>query len=586
MTTNKSLDDAIVIGIDFGTTFSGVAWSYSREPDEIEIVTSWDSELHHCSDVEKAPTQIYYDEKGRSIKWGYSIPPEKEPLKWFKLLLLDPKDLPAEVARSTQLQEARRLRNQSNKEPIEIIADFLRKLWDHSLESIKRGLGADLVQRTKFHVVITLPAIWPPYAQQRMKQAAQQSGILNVRSAGTTTLRFISEPEAAALATIKDLSKRSTVKTGDTIVVCDAGGGTVDLISYVFESTDPFVVKECVKGDGGLCGGVFLDEAFVKLVRKKSPQGTWGSVSKTDEKKFLNDLWEHGIKPQFENQQRTWPVDLPESCKSNASKGLKRRITLELTSTEIESVFSPIADKIEALVNHQVVAIKKKYGEGPKYIVLVGGFGRSRYLYNHLQDQFEPIILQSRGNKAWTAICRGAVVQGLFRHSPSASLGVNVEARVARMSYGISYCTKFIEGKHDERDKIWCFGEREFKARNQIEWFLKEGDDISEKRSVHHDYYLLLSSPSHEIDEKILYTTDFPPPSRDSGSGSVKTLCEVKGNKTIYAYTLPTYVNDLGQSFRKFSFRVKMDCEDGTVNFAVYYKGERMCDHDVEIQFN
>lgn len=25
-----------------------------------------------------------------------------------------------------------------------------------------------------------------------------------------------------------------------------------DLISYIFESTDPFVVKECVKGDGEL----------------------------------------------------------------------------------------------------------------------------------------------------------------------------------------------------------------------------------------------------------------------------------------------------------------------------------------------
>lgn len=175
-------------------------------------MTSWDAELHHCSDVEKAPTQIYYDEKGQCIKWGYSIPAEKEPLKWFKLLLLDPKDFPAEVARSTQLQEARRLRNKSRKEPIEIIADFLCKLWDHSLESIKRGLGADVVQRTKFHVVITLPAIWPPYAQQRMKQAAQQSGILNVRSAGATTLQFISEPEAAALSTIKEFSKRSNFK--------------------------------------------------------------------------------------------------------------------------------------------------------------------------------------------------------------------------------------------------------------------------------------------------------------------------------------------------------------------------------------
>jgi hypothetical protein len=45
-----------------------------------------------------------------------------------------------------------------------------------------------------------------------MKQAARVSGILDDRSCGETTLRFISEPEAAALATIKDLSKRSTIK--------------------------------------------------------------------------------------------------------------------------------------------------------------------------------------------------------------------------------------------------------------------------------------------------------------------------------------------------------------------------------------
>jgi molecular chaperone DnaK (HSP70) len=45
-----------------------------------------------------------------------------------------------------------------------------------------------------------------------MKQAAKTSGILDARSCGETKLRFISEPEAAALATIKDLSKRSTIK--------------------------------------------------------------------------------------------------------------------------------------------------------------------------------------------------------------------------------------------------------------------------------------------------------------------------------------------------------------------------------------
>lgn len=80
------------------------------------------------------------------------------------------------------------------------------------MDSIRRSIGADLLKKTKLQVVITLPAIWPPYAQQRMKQAAQQSSILDARPAGATTLRFISEPEAAALATIIDLAKRSTIQ--------------------------------------------------------------------------------------------------------------------------------------------------------------------------------------------------------------------------------------------------------------------------------------------------------------------------------------------------------------------------------------
>lgn len=191
--------------------YSGVSWAYSREPEEIELVTSWDAELHHCSDVEKAPTELVYDDDDNTT-WGYSVPADKDALKWFKLLLLDEDDIPCALSGSTQLDKARRLQKATNKDPVEIIACFLRKLWNHAIDSIKRSIGAELLKRSKFHVVITLPAIWPPYAQKRMKEAATLSGILDSRSCGATTLRFISEPEAAALATVKDLSKRSTIE--------------------------------------------------------------------------------------------------------------------------------------------------------------------------------------------------------------------------------------------------------------------------------------------------------------------------------------------------------------------------------------
>ncbi|KAF4449449.1 hypothetical protein F53441_7311 [Fusarium austroafricanum] len=554
MSANQPLNDAIIIGIDFGTT-RRVA--YSREPEEIEMVTSWESELNHCSDVEKVPTQLYFEESGRGIKWGYAISPDKEPLKWFKLLLLEPRDTPSGVASSTQIQEARRLVNNSNKTPVKIVSIFLRRLWNHSMEAIRRSIGEDVMNRSKFRVVITLPAIWPPYAQQRMKEAAQQSGMLNQRSAGTTTLHFVSEPEAAALATIKDLSKRSSIKVGDTIVVCDAGGGTVDLISYVFLSTDPFVVKECVKGGGDLCGGVFLDEAFMRFIKNKSRECTWNAVKKSDKRKFLNDQWEHGIKPQFENQRRTWPLDLPENCVRTQSQGLRRRVTLELTSNELLSVFSPIIDKVVNLVSRQVNAIQGKHHEKPK----------------------------SRGNKPWTAVCRGAVVQGLARHDPTSSLGMSVQARVARMSYGINSTTTFTPGVHAEQDKRWCVKKEAYQAYNQMVWFLTEGDDVSEKRSVYHNYHYLVEGTAVSITETIYCSATLPPPARFDPN-TVQRLCEIRWNKTINANNLPKYTNPSQLTFPKLIYRIRMNCEDETVGFVIHHDGSRVGEQNVEVQFN
>ncbi|KAF5601485.1 mitochondrial-type heat shock 70 [Fusarium subglutinans] len=588
MTANKPVDDFIIIGLDFGTTYSGIAWAYSREPEEIELVTSWDSELNRCSDVEKAPTQLLYD-NNKGTSWGYSIPASEDALKWFKLLLLDNEDVPISVSRSSQLRHARELLDKMKKDPVEVIACYLRKLWNHAIDSIQRTVGVELLKKSPFHVVITLPAIWPPYAQQRMKQAAKTSGILDARSCGETKLRFISEPEAAALATIKDLSKRSTMKIGDTMVICDAGGGTVDLISYQIESISPFVVKECVKGDahllGGLCGGVFLDEKFLKLVKRKLTPGSWHSVSSVEEKKFLNEWWEHGIKPQFSNQNRDWVVDLPDSCDATSSSGkLKRRKTLELSSSDILSAYTPIVDKIVALVRQQTKAVEVKLGKSAKYIILVGGFGRSSYLYSKLQSAFfESTVLQSRGNKPWSAICRGAVVHGITNHGLSATLGVTVGARVARNSYGVRFGCKFDPQKHRQCDKHWSEQRQEWRAGNQMEWFLREGDNMLTKKPVRQSYERLYTEKIGQIFETIHISSEFPPPK--AWGPAVEKLCEIRWTRNISLESLPTWTNPLGKVYHKLSYEIEMTCEDGTVDFTLYHEGKRVGAHNVDVQF-
>lgn len=135
----------------------------------------------------KVPTELFYEDD--KIMWGYKIPVDGDPIRWFKLLLLKDEDLNAELRSS----------------------EFI--------------LGESVVDALTFHVVITIPAIWKGYAGQGMEAAAKESGILESRAAGDTTLSFAPEPEAAALSTLSEAGRKP--KEGDLFMICDAEGGTV-----------------------------------------------------------------------------------------------------------------------------------------------------------------------------------------------------------------------------------------------------------------------------------------------------------------------------------------------------------------------
>ena len=80
---------------------------------------------------------------------------------------------------------------------------------------------------------------------------------------------MISEPEAAALYALNALDPHD-LKIGDTFMLCDAGGGTVDLITYKIASLKPILkVAEASPGSGSLCGASFLNRGFQEFLEKK-----------------------------------------------------------------------------------------------------------------------------------------------------------------------------------------------------------------------------------------------------------------------------------------------------------------------------
>lgn len=169
------------------------------------MITSWDSAKYHCSDKEKTPSIISYEENGK-ILWGYSVSDKKSSIEWSKLCLLEGDDIPNDVSHSTQLQAAQAALKKQKKSVVDVISDYLRQLWKHAIINIRRAIGGQLVDLCRFKVVATIPAIWPIYAQMRMHEAIEKAGILSTRNAGQTILEFLPEPEAAALATLKGIS--------------------------------------------------------------------------------------------------------------------------------------------------------------------------------------------------------------------------------------------------------------------------------------------------------------------------------------------------------------------------------------------
>lgn len=104
----------------------------------------------------------------------------------------------------------------------------------------------------------------------------------------------------------------------------------------MYSVNDVASTQGALTNSGALCGGVFLDEKFTDLIKSKVQGTSWDNVSDVERKKFQNDYWEHGIKPQYQNQSKTWLVELPPGCqllgRPMGNKKMKRREALHLSS--------------------------------------------------------------------------------------------------------------------------------------------------------------------------------------------------------------------------------------------------------------
>ncbi|KAH7324239.1 hypothetical protein B0I35DRAFT_449279 [Stachybotrys elegans] len=588
-------DDILVIGIDFGTTFSGVAWATAADwtSGDVNIITSWPGTGREEG---KVPTEIFYEDG--EMSWGYLVPPDGDPVRWFKLLLVKEEDLEPRLRSSEFVLRARQFLRVESKTAVDLVTDYLRALWAHVLATITKARGQAVVDALRFHVVITVPAIWKGYARQEMRQAAANAGMLDFRLGGETILSFAPEPEAAALSTLCEPGRKVT--KGDVFMVCDAGGGTVDLITYKITGPNPVRMEEAVEGTGGLCGGIFVDQAF-EIKCHKCLGRRWDHLSKNDINDVLREDWERGVKPQFTpSLERDYPIRVPAAAFRNGKTTDAKcdppikNARMMFTANHVKEIFSTVLKDIDNLVDEQIKGAKGK-GLSVNGIILVGGFGASPYLYEHLRDRFQSSridILQSGGMRPRTAICRGAVYKGFLDNvaqrnitslSPE-SLPIKVTSTISRASYGYKFQCPFVAGTHEKADMRFDENEDRYMADNQMQWYLKRGDESSNMGAVRNSWYRTYrSDPGHSITEWIYECDEQKPPSR--GTDSVNYMCSITWKPTLPFSKWKDFKNPKGEMLKRVNYVIEMIPSGATLEFNVYVDGQKMGASSVAVNF-
>ncbi|CAI2173658.1 5241_t:CDS:2 [Funneliformis geosporum] len=425
--TNKAL--RVIAAIDFGTTFSGFAYAHISSK-EIVVHEEWDDSIGQF----KHPTTLKYDDSLNLISWGYPALAEKpskkkissgmRPAERFKLCLGEIGEditfapyLPVGLDYETAITDY--IKKMSN-----LIKDTLKTRW------------SEVDFDTQVSIIMTIPAEFDCKAIRTLRECALKAEL--VKDKDTPNLKFIQEPEAAAIHCMKSL-KEFNVRAGSTFMVVDCGGGTVDLTTRKLLPGRRLCEKTISKG--GYCGGIFVDEEFIKFLGTKIGQSTINLIREKhySQLQYMVQEFSRRVKIPFTGESKDFkPFDLDLEVVKQYIRGSHRdeleekEWVVELKFEDVKKMFDPVVEKILGLIRQQL----DEYNDYVSAILLVGGFSESKYLQARVKQEFKQRVKNiSVPRNPITAIVKGAVQYGLKNDV--------IVTRVLKWTYGTDVVRKW-----------------------------------------------------------------------------------------------------------------------------------------------
>jgi hypothetical protein len=543
----------VVVGLDFGTTYSGYAFAHKSKPKDIFTFYDWPKASGtYCKTI----TGIYYKPVGSSDaggedqyvckSWGYparlelekdcgllrkmrdhrqqQAPPVDVPvlgtyLTRFKLDLVqvggdDGTASPSGIIYPPGLTVNR------------VISDYLREIGRFIMEHLQTHYGEQLSMES-VQWCVTVPSIWSDSAKRKMKQCMADAGLVVGSGGGGPNgssqrqyasphpLIMVLEPEAASCHCHRN-SEHLNLQKGDKLLVVDIGGGTSDIVVQEWVGDDDsYRVREVTRSTGGFCGGTYVDKNFITFMSQKigclleyfqqNPAyksdlfKRWEEIKRTfGDPLSIGDLIElqlpHKLARAWEDQEREQGLPERESYHE-----------IELSHSEMKAIFDPVVNE-----NLDLIAAQLSQTHDIKVMLVVGGFAGSPYLMARIKNSFASEVerIISPPNPG-SAVCQGAVALAM---NPGAII-----SRIARKTYGVEVLRAFEEGNPAE----YCtqVGNTK-KCKNRFLIYVQKGSQIAVDHCVTKTF--LATYPRQMDMVLVLYSCDDVSPRYTKGGSAEK----------------------------------------------------------------
>ena len=474
-TDEENQPSRFVVGIDLGTTNSAVNY-VDTEVDDRKILTFSVPQLVAAGEVEKRetlPSFHYEPANGELADNALELPWAKDTNYAVGVFARDHgRAVPGRLVESAKswlchsgvdrranLLPWHGAADVESLSPVDVSARYLghvRQAWDHEFPN------SPLAEQD---VVLTIPASFDEVARELTVTAARQAGLPKVV--------LIEEPQAAFYSWVyahrDDWEKH--VAPGQTILICDIGGGTSDLtlIHVRPAAGDKVQFHRVAVGDHLMLGGDNLDLALAHAIEQKLKPG-----GKLEPRQWsvLVPTCRHVKETMLgENPPESYTVNLPGSGRKLIGGGIQAEITRDEVVQILVNGFLPevkltakpqrrqsgfqefgLPYAADPAITRYLATFLKSHADTtaadsdatnsgrPDIVLFNGGFFASPMLrerllanltdwFNDDEPDWSPLVLDNE--RLDLAVARGAAYFGMVRRG----VGVKIVAGLARSYY-------------------------------------------------------------------------------------------------------------------------------------------------------